>query len=403
MRIVMQKFIFVPRLKANIKIKKRAHYKHEANDKIKKECSGESIKHQSGKELIFRFVKEYIEDEYKDNTPPIEKEEYLKDPNRIPDVFIDDELIRTSIEIEYKNTDKGCISKKNKDLRIHESITQWIIGHKKVQYKGFLLLDENCREVIREQNNLLLINPFNEEIATVLYKNGNPMGDWKVKDISNNIFIDNIDDCLFSHYTGIITSPIKKMMGIKGKKHIRKLERQWEKSDLFEEFIDDIPPYVNNIHKGSYILDALPVQWQYRIFHDLIMGRKEGSSFSLEDVKKSIEKENISCKGNPFYGYIHFLNSLCNKGFIYRYQNDRWVIIDSSLGENKKSNISNIINQADRIVVWDLAKNIFYNGNDFDPHSIVEDNLKGNINILDFSEVYILEKACKIEGGVHRC
>lgn len=213
----MQKFIFVPRLKANIKIKKRAHYKHEANDKIKKECSGESIKHQSGKELIFRFVKEYIEDEYKDNTPPIEKEEYLKDPNRIPDVFIDDELIRTSIEIEYKNTDKGCISKKNKDLRIHESITQWIIGHKKVQYKGFLLLDENCREVIREQNNLLLINPFNEEIATVLYKNGNPMGDWKVKDISNNIFIDNIDDCLFSHYTGIITSPIKKMMGIKGK------------------------------------------------------------------------------------------------------------------------------------------------------------------------------------------
>lgn len=340
--------------KESFKQQRRAHYKHKNNeieDTIN--TKSESLKHQAGKELIHNFLYQYIEEYYDDGDIPLEKEKLLPSPNRKPDVFLDDENIRFSFEIEYKYTDKDYIKNKNKDLLQHDSLCQWIVGHTKVEYenknKSIYVLDENCKEILNEQNHLIFINPFTEEIGTALYYNSNtPMAYWKNNpDILRSVEIENIDNCLFSYYTGIVTSPLQEILGIDNKDDLYRLDRKWEDHELFNDFLDDFPPYLHLIHKDSYLFDCLPLQWHYRIYYELIKGKEVGETFTSKDVDKSLKKENISNNENLFHGYIHFLNFLADKGFIYQYKPYQWVVIDSSLGREEipeKLKIINTIN-----------------------------------------------------------
>lgn len=307
------------------KHQRRAHYRHKNADAVDRvNTSSESLQHELAKELVYSFLHDYLQENHED--VPVEKEKSLRNPNRIPDVFLDYEKSRFAFEIEYKTTEKNYIKKKNIDLSKHYAFTQWIIGHTKGKYENSRtqldVIDVNCMEVLDEQNYLVFINPFTEEVCTALYKNGKAMsGNFEHNSsVLKNSFIEDIHDCLFSYYTGILTTPLQERLGVCSKEQLFELDEQWENSPLFDKWSQDFPPYINLIHDGAENINCLPIQWQYRIYHDLIKGREPGDTFTSSDVDKALRKENIrSTKDrNPFLGYIKFLNFLEAKGVIYR-------------------------------------------------------------------------------------
>lgn len=133
---------------------KRPHFAHETNSTCRARQTGESEYHKRGKKLIYHWLKQQGLNVY--------LEKYLKDINRIPDIYLEIDKTKLVLEYQCSEIDQEELFKRMKLYQQSNMKQIWILGGNLLRRYGtnFIRLNHFMKNFIHQ---------FNHDLSPVIY------------------------------------------------------------------------------------------------------------------------------------------------------------------------------------------------------------------------------------------